>query len=247
MAVRAARHVHPEWVMGTVVSFDVRDDAPAADAVREACAWLHEVDRTFSTYRDDSAIKRLDRGELLVADAGENVDHVLAACAELHRQSHGAFDVRAAGRLDPSAYVKGWAAERAAEILTGHGLRHFQINAGGDIVVRGDAGPAGEGWRIGIRDPRRPGRLAAVARLRDTSIATTALYERGQHITTVPGGDASSSVTVVAADLGWADGWATALFAAGSRGPELLEQRRDIEALLVVGDEVIATAGFPNA
>lgn len=246
----AARFVHTEPVMGTVVSFDVRDPAPAADAVREACAWLHEVDRTFSTYRADSTISRLDRGEILVADACDDVQHVLAACAELHRETHGAFDVRAAGRLDPSAYVKGWATERAAGILEAHGFRHFQINAGGDVVVRGDAGPPGEGWRIGIRHPHRPRRLAAVTRLHDTSIATSALYERGNHIAaaqdSAPEG-ATASVTVVADDLGWADAWATALFAAGSGPLALLEERQDIEAMVIAGDDVIVTAGFPTA
>jgi FAD:protein FMN transferase len=250
MATASSRTVHVEPVMGTVVSFDVRDDAPAAAAVGAACAWLHEVDRAFSTHRDDSTISRLDRGELLVADAGEHIQHVLTACAELHRQTGGAFDVRAAGRLDPSAYVKGWAAQRAAVILESHGLRHFQINAGGDVVVRGDAGPPGQGWRIGIRHPRQPGNLAAVARLRDTSIATSALYERGNHI--VDAADdgpqaGSTSVTVVADDLGWADGWATALFAAGAGRLALLEAHPEIEAILIVGDTATVTPGFPTA
>lgn len=158
--------------------------------------------------------------------------------------------MRAAGRLDPSAYVKGWAAQRAAGILEGHGLRHFQINAGGDILVRGDAGPPGEGWRIGVRHPRQPARLAAVARLRDASIATSARYERGDHIV-APAARGSSaetaSVTVVADDLGWADGWSTALFAAGAERLALLESRRDIEGLLIVGDVVTLSAGFPTA
>lgn len=94
---------------------------------------------------------------LTLADAGADVRHVLAMCRRLQRESEGAFDVRASGRLDPSAYVKGWATERAAAILEGHGLRHFQVNVGGDVVVRGDAGPAGQGWRIGIRHPHEPG------------------------------------------------------------------------------------------
>lgn len=249
-ATAGDRIVHVEEVMGTTVSFDVRDDASPATPVREACAWLHEADRVFSTFGADSTISRLDRGELLTADAGQDVEHVLAACARLHRESNGAFDVRAAGRLDPSAYVKGWATERAAAILEGHGLRHFQINAGGDLVVRGDAGPPGQGWRIGIRHPRRPTRLAAVARLRDASIATSARYERGDHIidsaACAPKAE-TESVTVVAGDLGWADGWATALFAAGVERLALLESRRDVEALVIVGGVVTVSAGFPVA
>lgn len=243
------RYVHAEAVMGTVVSFDVRDARPAACAVRAACAWLHEVDRTFSTYRPDSTISRLDRGELLLADAGTDVAHVLSACARLHRETRGAFDVRATGRLEPAAYVKGWAAQRAAELLEVHGLTHFQVNAGGDVVVRGDAERDGEGWRIGVRHPAHPERIAAVARLHDSSIATSAPYERGGHIvdpsTRRPVTDVAS-VSVVADDLGWADAWATALVAAGEQRLALLEARANVEALIVVGDERIASPGFPQ-
>lgn len=207
-------------------------------------------DRTFSTYRDDSIISRLDRGELLVADAGRDVHHVLGACATLSEQSNGAFDVRATGRLDPSAYVKGWAAQRAAGILEAHVLRHFQINAGGDVVVRGDAEDSGQGWRIGIRHPRQPDRLAAVACLRDSSIATSAYYERGEHIVDtargLPHGE-TISVTVVADDLGWADGWSTALVAAGAERLALLKSRSDIEAMLIVGGHVTVSGAFPVA
>lgn len=85
--------------------------------------------------------------------------------------------------------------------------------------------------------------------LRDRSIATSARYERGEHIVDPsgrgPGAD-TYSVSVVADDLGWADGWSTALFAAGAARLGLLESRRDIEALLIVGDLVTRSAGFPS-
>jgi thiamine biosynthesis lipoprotein len=243
-----ARSVHTETVMGTVVSFDVRDPKPAAAAVQAACDWLHEVDQTFSTYRADSTISRLDRGELLPLDAGADIDHVLRACARLRRETRGAFDVRATGRLDPSAYVKGWAAEHAAHILEEHGLRHFQINAGGDIVVRGDADHPGQGWRIGIRHPSEPDRFAGVTRLHDQAIATTARYERGDHVIVPATGQPAvdvRSVTVVADDLGWADGWSTALFAAGIEREGLLDARTDIEAMIITDTTVTLTPQFP--
>src|SRR2546423_12155747 len=100
-----ARHVHVEAVMGTVVSLDVRGvPGPAAQsAFAEVMAWLHEVDRRFSTYRDDSEINRIDRGELPVAAASSDVRSVLERCAALREETGGAFDERAGGRLDPSA------------------------------------------------------------------------------------------------------------------------------------------------
>src|SRR6476469_3506440 len=98
------RHVHVEQVMGTVVSFDLRGaDGPAADAAcNRVMAWLHDVDRRFSTYRDDSEINRIDRGELSVAAASPDVQWVLDRCAAMRDETGGAFDARGVGRLDPS-------------------------------------------------------------------------------------------------------------------------------------------------
>src|SRR3954468_13777745 len=59
----ALRDVHVEPVMGTVVSLDIRGvSEPVAQAASaRLMAWLHDVDRRFSTYRDDSEISRIDR------------------------------------------------------------------------------------------------------------------------------------------------------------------------------------------
>src|SRR4051812_42142911 len=113
------RTIRVEHVMGTVFSLAVRGEAPPAEAVDAAMAWLHDVDARFSTYREDSEIRRLDRGELLVGDASPDVREVLERCLALREETRGFFDVRATGRLDPSALVKGWAAQRAADMLGG--------------------------------------------------------------------------------------------------------------------------------
>src|SRR5258705_1470604 len=156
-----SRHVHVEHVMGTVLSLDVRgaDGAVAEAASARLMAWLHDVDRHFSTYRTDSEISRIDRGELAVAAASEDVRWVLDRCARLRRETGGAFDERAAGRLDPSALVKGWAVERGADLLRSEGLTDFSVNAGGDVAVRGGALPE-PAWRVGIQHPRDRGSIA---------------------------------------------------------------------------------------
>ena len=71
--------------MGTVVSLDVRG-AGAADAqaaFARLMVWLHDVDRRFSTYRLDSEVNRIDRGELPVAAASDDVRWVLDRCVRL--------------------------------------------------------------------------------------------------------------------------------------------------------------------
>jgi len=235
--------------MGTTVSFDVRGPSDPGEAIRDACAWLREVDARFSPYRPTSEIARIARGELAVGQASADVRSVLRRCEELRRDTRGAFDAGVSGRLDPSGYVKGWAAEEAGRILERHGLTDFQLNAGGDIVVRGGARP-GKGWLIGLRHPDRPDAFAGVAQLRGGAIATSGDYERRGHVRNPrTGGRASGlrSVTVTAPELGTADAWATAILAHGEAGLELLaDAPAGLEAFVVRdGASVVHTDGFP--
>ncbi|WP_333744401.1 FAD:protein FMN transferase, partial [Streptomyces ardesiacus] len=126
--------------MGTVFSFDVRGGEPAAvrAALDEAAAGLHRADEVFSTYRDDSQISRLARGELTVRACAPEVAEVLGLAAEAERVSDGWFSTRYAGRLDPTGIVKGWAVERAARrVAAATGARGVGVNGGGDVQVLG--------------------------------------------------------------------------------------------------------------
>ncbi|MYS44268.1 FAD:protein FMN transferase, partial [Streptomyces sp. SID5998] len=120
---------HAEEVMGTVFSFDVRGGEPEAvrAALREAVAGLHRVDEVFSTYRADSEVSRLARGELTVAQCDPQVAEVLALGAEAERMSDGWFSLRYQGRLDPTGVVKGWAAERAARLVAAAGASGVSV------------------------------------------------------------------------------------------------------------------------
>ena len=159
--------------MGMRVRVDVRDPDADRSAIGDVFAWLRFVDATFSTYRPRSEISRIGRGELARADAHPRVREVLDRCEELCEETGGLFDMRAAGALDPSGFVKGWAVERGAALLDAAGARRFLVDAGGDVVLRG--GP----WRVGIRHPARRDRLAAVLALSDCAVATSGAYERG--------------------------------------------------------------------
>ena len=79
---------------------------------------------------------------------------MLARCDELREETDGFFDARYASLLqvDPSGLVKGWSVDRGAELLEGHGLVNYSINAGGDIRMRGAALPDPH-WRTGIQHP----------------------------------------------------------------------------------------------
>ena len=243
--VPAARRTEVRHIMGMPIGIDLAD-ADGVD-VETAFAWLRHVDATFSTYRDDSDINRLDRGELTVAECRPEVDEVLRRCMALERATHGYFSVRPAGRLDPSGYVKGWAVAEAAARLVAAGARSFCINAGGDVVARGRPAPD-RLWRVGIRHPEALDRLAAVVELEDLAVATSGQYERGAHIVDPHTGRPPSgllSVTIVGADLALADAYATAAFAMGADGPAWTATLAGYEAMCVTGDQrVLTTPGF---
>jgi thiamine biosynthesis lipoprotein len=242
--------------MGTVFSFDVRGGEPGAvkAALEEAVAGLHRADAVFSTYRDDSQISRLARGDLTVADCDPEVAEVLDLGAEAERRSDGWFSMRYEGRLDPTGIVKGWAVERAARHLAKAGASGVSLNGGGDVQLLGAPGPQ-RPWRVGVADPLRPGGLAAVvsaAGAPELAVATSGSAERGAHIVDPRTGRSAVTdlvaVTVVAPSVTWADCWATAAFAMGSReGLRWLESLPDVEALLITaGDEVRCTGGLAS-
>ena len=129
--------------MGMPIGIDLTE--PHDLDVEPAFDWLREVDATFSTYRDDSDISRLARGEILLSECRPEVDEVLTRCLALERETGGFFSVRAGGRLDPSGFVKGWAVDGAAARLAAAGARRFCLNAGGDVVVGGRSPPTAAG------------------------------------------------------------------------------------------------------
>lgn len=237
---RVLRHV--EHVMGMPVSLALRgrhtDDALARSAWAETMATLRDVDNVFSTYRHDSAISRLDRGELTVDDCPAEVAEVLALGELTRVASAGAFDVRRDGRLDPSGVVKGWSAERAARPLRRLPGTDVCLSVGGDVVCH-TAHPHGTPWRIGVEDPRDPRRLVAVVPVRRGAVATSGLAHRGAHVVDARTGrppTTVASVTVVADDLTWADLDATAAFAQDADALRWLRTRPGRSGVVVWSD-----------
>lgn len=243
-------------VMGMAVSIDIRDDHVSSAALDDVVRWLHHVDDTFSTYKVDSPISRLGAGDATLDDMSHEVIGVLALCLELHDDTGGAFDAFAVpapngSRLDPSGVVKGWAVERSAEILERHAVENFCINAGGDIVVRGQAA-RGEPWRIGIRHPDHTDKSAAVvAGSGRLAIATSATYERGAHIIDPSTGQPTAdlaSVTIIGQDLTYADAYATVVFVMGVDGLSwLAEHHPEYAAFLITRDgTALSTSNFAD-
>jgi thiamine biosynthesis lipoprotein len=252
-----ARTLRVEQIWGTAIGVDVRD--PITDALLdEVFDWFRQVDDVFSTWRDETEIRRLGRGELRRAEASNDVRTVLALCDRVTEESRGAFDItfggdpRVAPRegfapLDPSGLVKGWALDRAAEQLEQAGLRNFSINAGGDVIIRGHPEP-GEPWRVGIQHPWERMSVAAVVGGTDLAVATSGRYERGEHVIdprtgTHPHG--LMSVTVIGGELALADGYATAAVVLGDEGMQWLADLDGVHGMGITDDRtIVTTAGF---
>jgi thiamine biosynthesis lipoprotein len=236
-----------EHVMGMPIVVAVRGAAPRG-VVDEVYDWFRWVDAVFSTYKHESEVNRIDRGELAREDAHPLLREVFDRCEELYAETRGYFDARAASPIafDPTGLVKGWSVDRAAEILERAGVREYAVSAGGDMRV-------GDGlWRVGIQHPRERRAVARVFEASGLAVATSGEYARGRHVVDPHTGrspDGLLSVTVTGPELGTADAYATAAFAMGAeRGPGWTARLAGYDALTILADgRVLATPRFPAA
>jgi len=204
----------------------------------EAAILLSEIDETFSTYREGSEVSRIARGELNVADCPLDVRFVFAECERYRQLTNGYFSAYAAGGLDPSGYVKGWAIEQASDLLREGGSAHHCVNGGGDVQCVGGTAAATP-WRIGIADPREVGEIVRVVAGRDYAVATSGVQQRGAHIVDPHTGAPPTgllSLTIVGPRLIEADVYATAGFAMGRRARAWAEGLTGYRAFAVTDD-----------
>lgn len=238
-------------VMGTVVTVDLfncSDVAGADIALTRVRTLLHDVDRVFSTYKESSPISRLRRGEVSLGETPPQVADVLDRCQRAKTMTAGWFDPWALpGGVDPTGYVKGWAAQLALDELRALELSGAIVNAAGDIASFG--GPAPDAtFRSGIVRPDDARHLAAVVELRGC-LATSGESQRDAHLFnpfTRNFTAAVASASVAGPDLGMCDALATALSVGGHDVMVLIDQVDDYEAMTIAIDgSMRASAGFP--
>ena len=224
--VRAEIHT---W--GTVIFIDASSSSitepqiqASIDRVRD---FLCFVDEVFSTYKDQSEVSRLRRGEITITDCCADLQEVWQLCLDAKSYSDGFFDPWCVeGGFDPSGYVKGWASDRAISMMKSDGVEHIQINSAGDLSLAGGVEP-GNPWSIGIRHPEEAHTIVKVFDITDGAIATSGTYERGSHIKDPHTGliaIGARSATVYGPDGGIADALATALIVAGKEGAYLFQK-----------------------
>ena len=226
--------------MGTIVTIDIYTTPGAQlpelggqlDCARSI---LRRADEIFSTWRPGSPISLLRSGQITAEQAPPEVADVLERCAFARGLSGGWFDPWAMpGGVDPTGYVKGWAAQQALTAFGGAGIAGAIVNAAGDIASSGGL-DNGAPFRIGIADPLAPRRLAGIVELTG-AIATSGSYERGSHLIDPHLGRPAAraaSATVTGPDLGLADALATAVAVAGAPGLAFIEPLENYDALVI--------------
>ena len=207
---------------GTVIVIDATSlelgEGALTEAVDEVEEFFFQVDRDFSTYKENSQVSQIRRGELKIEDASGYVQQVWALCEFSRELTLGAFDPwKAEGGFDPSGLVKGWAAEVGAQMLVEAGIENVLINASGDIVLRGGKHEGGP-WNIGIASPDNVEKYVKFFDVFDGSVATSGDYEKGAHIVDPHTGliaIGARSATVIGPDGAICDALATALMVDG--------------------------------
>ncbi|MEI2809691.1 MAG: FAD:protein FMN transferase [Nocardioides sp.] len=234
-----------EMVMGLPISLAVRCSPSERGRVdrawAECVASLRWADLVFSTYKPDSVISRLGRGEITLSDCPAEVAEVFALGEAAAADTGGAFTIHPGGSLDPSGVVKGWAADRASRHLAALGDLDWCLSAGGDLVC---AAPSGVPWTIGIEDPHDALRLVARWQLVSGALATSGTAHRGAHVVDGRTGQAAevlASVSIVADCLTRADIDATGALALGVDALPWLADRQ--ARRLIHGFVVVDRAG----
>ncbi len=246
--------------MGTVLRMEVYGPS-AMTAVEAAFAEVDRIESLLSRWREESDIRRIERAPVgeAVKVSEETVECVIAAL-EAARHSGGAFDptlvsggyrcieVDSVGNtitllrddliIDLGGIGKGYALDRAGSLLRRLGNRSALLDFGGQILAL-DPPPGESAWQVALVDPRDDRKMLTSIALADASLATSATYERGDHLIDPRGNGKATvalSTTVLCADATRADAYSTALAILGPDEAETLVKKVPVGGVLILVD-----------
>jgi thiamine biosynthesis lipoprotein len=145
--------------------------------------------------------------------------------------------------IDVGGIAKGYAVDRAFDVLRSLGYKNLIVNAGGDLRIGGLKN--NQPWSIGIQNPREPQKILTRISVSDVAVATSGDYEkffiyegkRYHHIFNPKNGfpaDGCQSVTIVTKNCITADGLATAIFVLGlDKGYTLCQKLDGVECMIL--------------
>ena len=234
-------------LMGMPITVEIADTSATERHMEQVFAYFISIDEVFSPYKASSELSRINRGELTLAQASAEMQTIFALSAETSAATDGYFDIQRDELSDPSGIVKGWAIRNAAQMLKDEGLKHFYIDAGGDIQIHGYK--ADQLWNVGIRNPFNHAQIVKVLALTERGVATSGTAIRGQHIYNPYQRESPIqdivSMTVIGPDIYEADRFATAAFAMGRQGILFIEHLENFEGYMIDAQaRATMTSGF---
>jgi thiamine biosynthesis lipoprotein len=252
------------YLMGTVCEISAPEDQ-----IDAAFAEAARIERLISTWRGDSELSRLNRGEMSAPSA--ELRSLLDRVTTWRDRTGGAFEPRIRPLVDawktrsegsvPSREVivaalahirsgdapfeeggfgKGYAIDRMLATIR---APHVVINFGGQIAVRGES-------LVSIADPQHRDRAIVDVTLRNASLSTSSGAEKSfviggrrfTHIIDPRSGDAlppRGSVSVIAGDALTADVLSTALYVMGPEEGLRWANANDVAALFIISPHQI--------
>lgn len=240
------------FLMGTPVTIKVVGADPEV-----GLAEIRRLEQLFSCFLPESDIYKINHQ--IKVQLSPETKACLALAEKMKQLTSGAFDVRFPKgiEIDLGGIAKGYAVEKAKEALVKSGAKNGIIDMRSSIVVfgrRSSKTGLGQGWKVGVQDPRSHDRkiasLLGVVELRgDQALSTSGNYERGQHIVDPKSGQPAYEcvgVTLIGQNAAELDALSTAVFVLGPRkGLALIESLPEVEGLIidVVGQKLFST-GF---
>jgi thiamine biosynthesis lipoprotein len=240
------------------VSPDVRDALVTANQVSE---WTNGTfDVTFAALGDLWKFDTQNKDNTVPdpREVAKRLTLINYRDLQVDEKAGTAFLRRKGMRVNLGGIGKGYAVDRAVEILRKRGLENFMIQAGGDLYVSGQKGD--RPWRLGIRDPRGPAdKIFAALDLSNGTFSTSGDYERFflkdgrryHHIIDVRVGQPARecrSVTLVTDRAVIADALAKGVFILGPEaGMALIERLPHVEGVIVSAkNEVLVSSGLKD-
>lgn len=222
-------------IMGMPITIELVNSNINEAHINDVFSYFSYIDDTFSTYKSTSEISKINNGLLLKKEYSKDMQIVFELSEQTRIETQGYFNIRHKGKYDPSGIVKGWAIYQASILLKKRGLKHFYVEAGGDIQVSGK-NTENKNWTVGIRNPFNRREIVKKLSLSTEGIATSGTYIRGQHIYN-PHNDNNLteivSLTVIGPNIYEADRFATAAFAMGRKGIAFIEKLPGLEGYMI--------------
>lgn len=243
-------------IMGMPITINIVDITATQKDIDAVFEYFAYVDDKFSTYKETSEISKINNGALSQEQYSTDMKEIFFLAEQTKKDTNGYFDITHNGHIDPSGIVKGWAIQKARELLVKKGFQNFFIDAGGDVQVSGN-NEKNELWKIGIRNPFNREENVKVVSLTNQGIATSGTAIRGQHIynpkeLTMEHGQLKKkatsdivSLTVIGPNVYDADRFATAAFAMAEKGINFIESLEGFEGYMINNKGLATyTSGF---